>query len=64
VRTLWDLYWHGELDKNIPPYRTFHTYDVREADRSNFSKGVQVMKALENLVVADNPSIIMRNLVL
>ena len=36
----------------------FHTFDVRAVDRSNLSKAVQVMKALETLVVAENPSII------
>jgi hypothetical protein len=40
----------------------FHTFDVRAVDRSNLSKAVQVMKALETLVVAENPSIILRKL--
>lgn len=40
----------------------FHTFDVRAEDRSNLSKAVQVMKALEILVIADNPSIILRKL--
>lgn len=40
----------------------FHTFDVRAVDRCNLSKALQVMKALENLVVADNPAIIIRKL--
>ena len=40
----------------------FHTFDVRAVDRSNLSKAVQVMKGLETLVVAENPSIILRKL--
>lgn len=42
VRTLWDLWWDGEKERRIAPYRFLKSYDVEK--KSRLSKGRCVME--------------------
>ena len=58
VRSLWDLWWFGDLSGNVTPYRKFRSFDLATKEaRSLMSKATRVMETLEKLAKVDNPSI-------
>ena len=58
VRSLWDLWWFGDLSGNVTPYRKFRSFDLATKEaRALMSKATRVMETLEKLAKVDNASI-------
>lgn len=58
MRSLWDLWWFGDLSTNVTPYRKFRSFDLATKEaRALMSKATKVMDTLEELAKVDNPAI-------
>ena len=63
VRTLWDLWWHGDQTRNIAPYRMLHTFDLTKPEyRSHLSKAGRVMAAMEESVKNEDATVVLKKL--
>ena len=55
MRSLWDLWWFGDLSANVTPYRKFRSFDLATKEaRALMSKATRVMDTLEELAKVDN----------
>jgi hypothetical protein len=58
VRSLWDLWWFGDLSANVTPYRKFHSFDLSSKEaRALMSKASKVMGTLEEIAKLNNPAV-------
>lgn len=63
MRTLWDLWWHGDKTLNIAPYRMLHTFDLtKKENRSHLSKAGRVMAVMEKIVKDDDGTVVLKKL--
>ena len=58
VRSLWDLWWFGDVSRNMAPFKTHTSYDYEtKRHLSYLSRARSVMKLIESLLKADDSNL-------